>query len=53
MDEADKRIRRSALKLIVISLALGLLIGLAIGATVAYYNIDRLVVVPLAPRVEA
>ena len=52
MDEKDKRIRRSALKLIAISLALGFMIGLAIGATVVYYSIDRVVVIPLAPGVE-
>ena len=52
MDEIDKRIRRSALKLIAISLALGFMVGLAVVATVVYYSIDLVVVIPLAPGVE-
>jgi hypothetical protein len=47
MDETEKRIRRSALKLIAISMALGFLIGLGVGLTIAYNTIDRVVVVPL------
>ncbi len=52
MDEMDKQIRRSALKLIAINLALGFMIGLAVGATVVYYSIDRVVVIPLTPGME-
>ena len=52
MDEIDKRVRRSALKLIASSLALGFMIGLAVGATMVYYSIDRVVVIPLEPGVK-
>lgn len=54
MDEIDKRVRHSALKLVAISLAPGFLIGLAIEATIVYHAIDRVavVVVPLAPSLD-
>ena len=52
MDGFDKRIRRSALKLAAAVMALGFLIGLAVGATVAYYTIERTVVVPLSKGIE-
>ena len=52
MDESEKRIRRSALKLVASSLALGFMIGLAVGATVVYYSIDRVVVIPLEQGVK-
>ena len=52
MDEIDKRVRRSALKLIASSLALGFMIGLAVGAAIVYYSIDRVVVIPLEPGVK-
>ena len=54
MDEIDKRVRHSALKLVAISLALVFLISLAIGAMVVYYTIDRVrvVVAPLAPSLD-
>ena len=52
MDESEKRIRRSALKLIAVSLSLGFLIGLAVGAAITYNSIERVVVVPLTPGVE-
>jgi hypothetical protein len=52
MDETDRRIRRSALKLVAISLALGFLLGFAAGAVVMYHSIDRVVVIPLQPGVE-
>jgi hypothetical protein len=52
MDEIDKRVRRSAFKLIASSLAHGFMVGLAVGAAVVYVRIDRVVVIPLAPSVE-
>ena len=52
MDESEKRIRRSALKLVAYSMAIGFLIGLAVGATITYNSIDRVIVVPLEPGVE-
>ena len=52
MDETDRRIRRSALKLIAISMALGFLLGFGAGAVVMYHSIDQVVVIPLQPGVE-
>jgi hypothetical protein len=52
MDETDRRIKRSTLKLIAISLALGFLLGFAAGAVVMYHSIDRVVVIPLEPGIE-
>ena len=47
MDDFDKQVRRSALKLVAIGVAMGLLIGFVIGLTVAHHSIERTVVVPL------
>jgi hypothetical protein len=51
-DDTDKRIRRSALKLVALSLAVGFMLGLAVGVTVAYNTIDRVLVIPLPEGVE-
>jgi hypothetical protein len=51
-DEIDKGIRRSALKLAGLSLAVGFLIGFGVGAFVMYNSIDRVVVIPLEPSFE-
>jgi len=47
MDEIEKRVRRSALKLLAAGVALGLLIGLGIGLQVGYSYGERVLVVPL------
>ena len=52
MDEIDKRVRRSALKLVIISLSLGSLIGLGVGIAVAYCIIDRVVIVNIDEGIE-
>ena len=52
MDEIDKRVRRSALKLVIISLSLGFLIGLGVGIAVAYCIIDRVVIVNIDEGIE-
>ena len=45
--EADRRIGRDAIKLVLLGIALGFLIGLAAGLTVGYNYADRVFVVPL------
>ena len=52
MDEPERRIRRSALKLIAASLALGFLIGVAVGAAITYNSIERVMVVSLNSGIE-
>ena len=52
MDEIDKQTRRSALKLVIISLSLGFLIGLGVGIAVAYRTIDRVVIVNIDEGIE-
>lgn len=47
MDDFDRQVRRSALKLYLMGVAMGVLIGFVVGITVAYYSIERTVVVPL------
>ncbi len=52
MDDFDKQVKRSALKLVAIGVAMGLLIGFVVGLTVAYYSIERTVVVPLGQGIK-
>jgi len=52
MKDIDKRIRRSALRLIAISMALGFMIGFAVGALVMYSSIDQVIVIPLTEGVQ-
>jgi hypothetical protein len=47
MNELVKRIRRSALKLVAVSVLIGFLLGLAVGAKINYYSVERTVIVPL------
>ena len=47
MNDFDKRVRRTALRLVAVGVAIGFLLGLAVGATVVYYSVERTVVVPL------
>jgi hypothetical protein len=48
----DTRIRRATLRITAISLALGITIGVAVGAGAVYFSIDRVVVIALTPGVE-
>jgi ABC-type nitrate/sulfonate/bicarbonate transport system permease component len=48
MDDLDKRIRRSAIKLVAVGVVIGFLVGFAVGVTVNYYTIERTVVIPLS-----
>lgn len=52
MNESDKRIRRSTLRLVAASLALGFLIGFGVGVAVTYHSISRVVVVTLDSGIE-
>ncbi|MCB1690006.1 MAG: hypothetical protein KDI33_16030 [Halioglobus sp.] len=52
MDDIDKRIRRSALRLIAISIAVGFMLGFAVGAMVVYHSVDQVIVVPLTQGIE-
>jgi hypothetical protein len=47
ISDLDKRIRRSAIRLVAVGVAIGFLIGLAVGATLASYSVERTVIVPL------
>ena len=52
MDDFDKQVRRSALKLVAIGVAMGLLIGFVVGLTVAHYSIERTVVISLSEGIK-
>ena len=52
MTEDTRQFRRATLRLIALSLALGITIGVAVGAVAVYFSIDRVVVVALTPGVE-
>ena len=49
MDDKEKRFRRATLRLIAARLLLGFWIGLGVGYVIAYYTIDRVVVVSVGP----
>jgi len=53
MDEIERRVRRSMLRVVAISVALGFLIGFAAGGLYVYHSIDQVVVVPMGPCFEA
>lgn len=53
MSDINKRVRRSALRLIAISMLMGFMIGFAVGAVVMYHSIDRTIVIPLTEGIKA
>lgn len=48
MDDLEKRVKRSALKLLAAGMAIGFLLGLVVGSTLNYYTIERTVIMPLS-----
>jgi len=53
MDEINRRVRRSMLRLVAISMVLGFLIGFAAGGLYVYHTIDQVIVVPMGPCFKA
>ena len=53
IEKLEKKIRRSALKLVAVGIGIGFLIGLAVGATLGYNSVERIVVIPLTKGIEA
>ncbi len=52
MNEDTRHFRPATRTLIALSLALGIIIGVAVGAGAVYFSIDRVVVITLTPGVE-
>lgn len=52
MKDIDRRIRRSALRLIALSIALGFMLGFAVGALVMHHSLDQTIVIPLAQGIK-
>ena len=52
MKDLDKRVRRSALRMIALSIGLGFMIGFAVGALVMYHSIDQTIVIPLTQGIK-
>ncbi len=53
MNDLDKRIRRSAIKLVAVGVAIGFLIGFVVGSIATYRNIERTMVIPLQQGIRA
>jgi L-asparagine transporter-like permease len=51
-EQLNKRLKRSAIRLIAVSMALGFLLGLGAGLLIADLTIERTVIVPLTKGVE-
>jgi hypothetical protein len=45
MDDIELETRRTARKLVVLSVMLGMLLGIPIGLTIAWYTIERVTVI--------
>jgi hypothetical protein len=52
MDESEKEFRRSTHRLMAICVFIGVLIGVPIGLTIAWYSIDRVTVVSMGDPCE-
>ena len=48
MNDFDKLVRCSALKLVAVGVAIGFLLGFVVGSVATYYSIERTVIIPLS-----